>query len=144
VRRSTPGVAALGACWRARLCTLEQSRACWRAGQGREEAERWGVRVSFSSFLPSLTTGVWVGETGSRQRGERGCPRVLLQELGRTREPSATVVLTFLNLAHNVFDTMSARNKVSNFEIFPVGFCRVMDKDPMHMLVYKIQSLAEI
>jgi hypothetical protein len=51
-------------------------------------------------------------------------------------EPSATVVLTFLNLAHNVFDTMSARNKVLNFEIFPLGFYPVMDKDPLHMLVW--------
>jgi hypothetical protein len=33
-----------------------------------------GVRVGFSSFLPGLTAGVWAGEMGSRQRGERGCP----------------------------------------------------------------------
>jgi hypothetical protein len=31
---------------------------------------------------------------------------------------------------------MSARNKVSNFVIFPLGFCPVMDKDPMQMLVW--------
>jgi hypothetical protein len=31
---------------------------------------------------------------------------------------------------------MSARNKVSNFEIFPLGFYPVMDKDPMHMMVW--------
>jgi hypothetical protein len=31
---------------------------------------------------------------------------------------------------------MSARNKVSKFEIFPLGFYLVMDKDPMHMLVW--------
>jgi hypothetical protein len=31
---------------------------------------------------------------------------------------------------------MSARNKVSNFEIFPLGFYPVMDKDPIHMLVW--------
>jgi hypothetical protein len=35
-----------------------------------------------------------------------------------------------------MFDTMSARNKVSKFEIFPLGFYPVMDKDPMHMLVW--------
>jgi hypothetical protein len=40
----------------------------------------------FSPILPGLTAGVWAGETGSRQRGARGCPRVLLRELGRTRD----------------------------------------------------------
>jgi hypothetical protein len=35
-----------------------------------------------------------------------------------------------------VFDTISARNKVSDFEISSLGFYPVMDKDPMHMLVW--------
>jgi hypothetical protein len=49
---------------------------------------------------------------------------------------SATVVLPLPIFAHQVFDTMSARNKVSNFVIFPLGFYPVMDKDPIHMLVW--------
>jgi hypothetical protein len=35
-----------------------------------------------------------------------------------------------------VFDEMPTRNKVSNFENFPLGFYPVMDKDPKHMLVW--------
>jgi hypothetical protein len=31
---------------------------------------------------------------------------------------------------------MSARNNFWNFEIFPLGFSPVMDKDPIHMLVW--------
>jgi hypothetical protein len=31
---------------------------------------------------------------------------------------------------------MPARDKFSNFEIFPLGFCSVVDKDPRHMLVW--------
>jgi hypothetical protein len=30
---------------------------------------------------------------------------------------------------------MPARDKVSNFEIFPLGFCSLADRDPKHMLV---------
>jgi hypothetical protein len=37
--------------------------------------------------------------------------------------------------ADQVFDEMFARDKVSNFEIFPLGFCSVADRDPRHMLV---------
>jgi hypothetical protein len=39
---------------------------------------------------------------------------------------------------------MSARNKVSNLKKNPLGFCPVMDKDPMHMLVWsRDDSLVE-
>jgi hypothetical protein len=31
---------------------------------------------------------------------------------------------------------MPARYKVSNFEIFPLGFCSVAYRDPRHMLVW--------
>jgi hypothetical protein len=31
---------------------------------------------------------------------------------------------------------MPARDKVSKFEIFPLGFCSVADRDPRHMLVW--------
>jgi hypothetical protein len=31
---------------------------------------------------------------------------------------------------------MSARDKVSKIENFPLGFCSVVDKDPRHMLVW--------
>jgi hypothetical protein len=39
---STAGAAALEACWRAWLCTVERSRACWRAGEGRVCRHRLG------------------------------------------------------------------------------------------------------
>jgi hypothetical protein len=39
---STAGAVALEACWRARLCTVERSRACWRAGEGRVCRHRLG------------------------------------------------------------------------------------------------------
>jgi hypothetical protein len=41
-----------------------------------------------------------------------------------------------LKSAHKVFDAMPARDKVSKFEIFPLGFCSVADRDPRHMLVW--------
>jgi hypothetical protein len=31
---------------------------------------------------------------------------------------------------------MPARDKVLNFEKFPIGFCSVADRDPRHMLVW--------
>jgi hypothetical protein len=31
---------------------------------------------------------------------------------------------------------MPARDKVSNFEIFLLGFCSVADRDPRHMMVW--------
>jgi hypothetical protein len=37
--------------------------------------------------------------------------------------------------ADQVFDEMLARDKVSNFENFPLGFCSVAYRDPRHMLV---------
>jgi hypothetical protein len=30
---------------------------------------------------------------------------------------------------------MPTRDTVSNYEIFPLGFCSVADRDPRHMLV---------
>jgi hypothetical protein len=38
--------------------------------------------------------------------------------------------------ASQVFDEMPTRDIVSNFEIFPLGFCSVVDRDPRHMLVW--------
>jgi hypothetical protein len=31
---------------------------------------------------------------------------------------------------------MPTRDTVSNFEIFPLGFCSVADRDPRHMMVW--------
>jgi hypothetical protein len=31
---------------------------------------------------------------------------------------------------------MPPRDKVSNFEIFPLGFCSVANRDPRHMMVW--------
>jgi hypothetical protein len=70
---SPAGAGALEACWHARLCTVERSRACWHAGVGRDRGKRGvGVWVVFCSFLPGLMAGVWAGKMGSRQRRERG------------------------------------------------------------------------
>jgi hypothetical protein len=39
---------------------------------------------------------------------------------------------------------MPARDKVSNFVIFPLGFCSVADRDPRHMMVWsRDDSLVE-
>jgi hypothetical protein len=80
--------------------------------------------------------GVWAWELESRQQGREGVSAGTATELGRTRTQSSTVILTFSISAHRVFDTMSARYKVLNFENFPLGFYPVMDKDPIHMLVW--------
>jgi hypothetical protein len=43
-----------------------------------------------------------------------------------------------------VFDAMPARDKVSKFEKFPIGFCSVADRDPRHMLVRsRVDGLVE-
>jgi hypothetical protein len=45
-------------------------------------------------------------------------------------------VATSGSAAHQLFDEMPARDKVSKFENFPLGFCSVVDKVPRHMLVW--------
>jgi hypothetical protein len=56
----------------------------------------------------------------------------------------AIVPLTLLKSAHQVFDAMPARDKVSKFEKFPIGFCSVADRDPRHMLVRsRVDGLVE-
>jgi hypothetical protein len=93
-------------------CTGEAGGMLASPGDEGEREEQWpevgGGPGCFSSFLPSLKAGVRAGETESRQRGEWGCPRVLLSWLGRTAEASSTVSLVFRISAQNVFDTMPA------------------------------------
>jgi hypothetical protein len=88
-------------------CGVVTSVLACLTGQ-RRGREMGGGSGCVSPFLPGLTAGVWAGETGSRQRGERGCRRVRLGRLGRTAVASYTVSLVFRISAQNVFDTMPA------------------------------------
>jgi hypothetical protein len=70
-----------------RRCCGDVGDAMAQQGDEGEREEQWpevGGSGCFSFFLLSLKAGVRAGETGGRQRGERGCPRVWLGHLGRT------------------------------------------------------------
>jgi hypothetical protein len=94
-----------------RQCCGDVGDAMAQQGDEGEREEQWpevGGPGCFSSFLPSLKAGVWAGEMGCRQWGERGCRRVWLGRLDRTAVASYTVSLVFQISAQNVFDTMPA------------------------------------